>query len=90
MPTSCQDFCKLGLSSALCRNPESFRPLRYDPRALPLALCFLIVSQKLREEYENGRDYYALHGKRLAQPENALAIPSLESLNYHAESVFRG
>ena len=50
----------------------------------------IVVSPRIREEYENGRDYYALHGRPLAQPQNSLAIPSLENLTYHAESVFRG
>ena len=50
----------------------------------------IVVSQRIREEYENGRDYYALHGRPLAQPQNLLAIPSLENLTYHAERVFRG
>lgn len=49
----------------------------------------IMVSQRIRQEYENGRDYYALHGRQLAQPENALAIPSTTSLNYHADHVFR-
>ena len=49
----------------------------------------IVVSPRIREEYENGRDYYALHGRSLAQPQNSLAIPSLENLTYHAESVFR-
>lgn len=50
----------------------------------------IVVSPRIREEYENGRDYYALHGRTLAQPQNILAIPSLENLSYHAEHVFRG
>lgn len=49
----------------------------------------IVVSPRIREEYENGRDYYALHGRLLAQPQNSLADPSLENLRYHAESVFR-
>jgi putative restriction endonuclease len=49
----------------------------------------IVVSPRIREEYENGRDYYALHGQSLAQPQNSLAIPSLENLQYHAEQVFR-
>src|SRR5688572_24947256 len=49
----------------------------------------IVVSSRIREEYENGRDYYALHGRPLAQPQNSLAIPSLENLTYHAEHVFR-
>ena len=49
----------------------------------------IVVSPRIREEYENGREYYALHGKTLAQPQNRLAIPSIENLSYHAEHVFR-
>ena len=29
-------------------------------------------------------------GTQLAAPENALALPSVENLSYHAEHVFRG
>ena len=50
----------------------------------------IVVSPRIREEYENGRDYYALHGRPLAQPQNTLAIPSIENLRYHADRVFRG
>ena len=49
----------------------------------------IVVSPRIREEYENGREYYALHGRPLAQPQNILAIPSIENLRYHAEEVFR-
>ncbi len=45
----------------------------------------ILVSRRIREEFENGRDYYALHGRKLAQPANQLAIPSFESLSYHTE-----
>ncbi|MBA3256583.1 MAG: hypothetical protein H0T64_08025 [Pyrinomonadaceae bacterium] len=48
------------------------------------------MSQRIRREYENGRDYYyALHGRKLAQPENTRALPSTTNLNYHAKHVFR-
>ena len=49
----------------------------------------IVVSPRIREEYENGREYYALHGRPLAQPQNILAIPSIENLRYHAEEVFQ-
>jgi putative restriction endonuclease len=49
----------------------------------------IVVSSRIREEYENGREYYALHGRPLAEPQASLAIPSIENLRYHAESVFR-
>lgn len=49
----------------------------------------IVVSGRIREEYENGRNYYILHGAPLAQPENSLAVPSLDNLRYHSEQVFR-
>jgi putative restriction endonuclease len=48
------------------------------------------VSKKIREEFENGRDYYALDNRELRQPENQLAFPSIEKLKYHNENEFRG
>jgi putative restriction endonuclease len=49
----------------------------------------IIVSQRIREEFENGRDYYQLHGRIIALPSEPLAAPSTESLRFHAETVFR-
>ena len=48
------------------------------------------VSSKIREEFENGRDYYRLDGQELRQPQNPLAFPSPEKLQYHYENEFRG
>ena len=48
------------------------------------------VSRKIREEFENGRDYYRLDDQPLRHPENQLAIPSLDKLKYHYENEFRG
>jgi len=48
------------------------------------------VSKKIREEFENGRDYYRLDGRPLRQPENQLAFPAIEKLRYHYENEFRG
>ena len=47
------------------------------------------VSGKIREEFENGRDYYRLDNQPLRQPENQLASPSLDKLKYHYENEFR-
>lgn len=49
----------------------------------------ILVSRRIREEFENGRDYYALNGAKLAEPLDPLAVPSMESLIYHAQDVFR-
>ena len=47
------------------------------------------VSRRIREEYENGRDYYALRGKRLVEiPESAAERPSREFLEWHNTNVF--
>ena len=45
----------------------------------------LIVSRRIREQFENGRDYYATNNLILAQPADALALPSLANLAYHFE-----
>lgn len=47
------------------------------------------VSRRIREEFENGRDYYKLQGERLAIPENPLAIPSEKNLSERYQ-MFRG
>jgi putative restriction endonuclease len=45
----------------------------------------LIVSRRIREQFENGRDYYALRDRSLAEPTSVTALPSDESLAYHHE-----
>jgi putative restriction endonuclease len=48
------------------------------------------VSKKIREEYENGRHYYALHGAAIALPDDALKRPAKEVLIWHNEYRFKG
>jgi putative restriction endonuclease len=50
----------------------------------------IVVSRRIKEEFENGREYYALHGRSLRGPNDPVAVPSLANLTFHAESVFRG
>ena len=45
----------------------------------------LVVSKRIREEFENGRDYYALHHRLLSQPHDVLALPSADNLMFHFE-----
>jgi putative restriction endonuclease len=48
------------------------------------------VSKRIRELYENGRDYYALHGKGLSNlPDRPEDRPSADYLRWHNESRFR-
>jgi len=49
----------------------------------------ILVSDRIKAKFENGREYYRLRGERLVLPKNPLAIPSIESLTYHAENIFR-
>jgi len=49
------------------------------------------VSKRIREEFENGRDYYALHGKELkVLPRSELLRPDRALLGWHNERVFMG
>jgi len=45
----------------------------------------IVVSRRIREEFENGRDYYALNDRQLTQPVMASAMPSVEYLTHHFE-----
>lgn len=47
------------------------------------------VSGALRDQYENGRVYYELDGKRLREPVQPSDRPDPELLEWHYEGVFR-
>lgn len=49
----------------------------------------LLVSKRIREEFENGRDYYRLEGTAIREPRETAFRPSVENLEYHAANVFR-
>jgi putative restriction endonuclease len=46
------------------------------------------VSRRIREEYEDGRAYYALHGKEIVLPARTECRPDRATLAWHNESVF--
>ena len=49
------------------------------------------VSKRLREDYENGREYYELDGKELlALPTRQDLRPSAAALEWHGDTIFRG
>lgn len=48
------------------------------------------VSKRIREEYENGRHYYALHGSSITVPESAERQPDPLALSWHNEHCFKG
>ncbi len=48
------------------------------------------VSRRIREDFENGRDYYALHGKEVRAPKVSTERPRRDRLEWHNENVFLG
>jgi putative restriction endonuclease len=48
------------------------------------------VSRKIKEEFENGKDYYRYHGNSIIVPASPLDRPSQELLKWHNENRFRG
>lgn len=49
------------------------------------------VSRKIKEEYENGRDYYAMHGRKLVVvPATEKDRPSSRFLKWHNSNIYLG
>lgn len=47
------------------------------------------VSHRLKDEFDNGKEYYALHGKKILLPDAAAFRPSPDQLAWHNEHVYR-
>ena len=47
------------------------------------------VSGRIRKEFENGKDYYKLHGQSVRDRNKANYRPLAENLEYHAYTIFR-
>jgi putative restriction endonuclease len=48
------------------------------------------VSRRVKEEFDNGREYYAFHGQEIRVPEESILKPAGANLSWHNENVFRG
>jgi len=48
----------------------------------------LEVSRRIKEEFDNGKEYYSLHGSEILVPEQAAFKPSAEQLSWHNENVY--
>lgn len=48
------------------------------------------VSRRLRDDFENGRHYYALHGERAREPADPTLRPAAAFLRWHNEEAFLG
>ena len=49
----------------------------------------VLVSRRIKEEFENGREYYRLEGTTIREPRVSSFRPNVENLEYHASQVFR-
>ena len=47
------------------------------------------VSGRLKQDFENGRTYYELHGRKIGVPERAELRPRAELLEWHQDNVYR-
>jgi putative restriction endonuclease len=49
------------------------------------------VSKSIKDEFSNGREYYALHGKKLLiTPASPADLPSSTFLEWHNSAVYKG
>jgi putative restriction endonuclease len=48
------------------------------------------VSRRIKEEYENAKDYYALHGQPISVPTRPEQQPHTNALSWHNEHCYRG
>ena len=47
------------------------------------------VSGRIKEEFHNGKEYYALHGKEVSLPNVPAMKPSAEQLQWHNKHIYR-
>jgi putative restriction endonuclease len=64
----------------------------FDSGYLTLTKEFNVeVSRRIREEFSNGREYHALHGKQLvSMPEDPGNRPASDFLEWHRNRCYRG
>jgi putative restriction endonuclease len=46
------------------------------------------VSKRIKDEFHNGKEYYALHGSEVWLPEDARLQPGSEYLSWYNENVY--
>jgi putative restriction endonuclease len=79
-------------SRSLRRNSSGIASATSAPRASSIASCSQNPRKRhqLCPEFENGRDYYALHGSPIRLPKKAADCPAAEALFWHNEERFLG
>jgi putative restriction endonuclease len=51
---------------------------------------YIEISKRIHEEYDNGREYYALHGRSILLPRRPVDAPTDDNLSWHNSNVFIG
>jgi putative restriction endonuclease len=49
----------------------------------------VVVSNRIRQEFDNGKDYYKLEGQVVREPSELWARPTIENLDFRAYNIFR-
>ena len=49
-----------------------------------------VVGRRLKDDFENGRSYYGLHGQAITLPHEAAMRPSFAAIAWHRDQVFLG
>ena len=49
----------------------------------------VVVSDRIKQEFSNGKEYYRLHGQPIREPEVTTFRASAENFEYHAYAIFR-
>jgi len=50
----------------------------------------LKLAARLKDEFDNGKEYYALQGRNIVVPDSLIFRPSEEQLAWHNQNVYRG
>ncbi len=48
------------------------------------------ISRRIKDEFENGKEYYSSHGKLIALPAQAGLQPAAKFLSWHNRKVYLG
>ena len=75
---------RFGRAGKPCQIRQVLRLLEMTPERR------LEVSGRLRDDFQNGRSYYPLHGQAVSLPSAEQDHPQLEFLRWHNETVYNG
>jgi putative restriction endonuclease len=48
----------------------------------------VVVSKRIKQEFDNGKEYYQLEGARIREPLDSWAKPTSDNLEFHAYNIF--